>query len=146
MTTLKEKIVADMTTAMKEKNTIARDTLRVIKGEIERNEQTKDGKIELTDGDVIKLIKKSIEGIKETTNNAAEIAVLESYLPKQLNETEIETIVLDLLKAGTQPTIKDLMRDFNAKHNGQADGKILVDVIKRGISAMTGEPSYDVRK
>lgn len=130
MTTLKEKIVADMTTAMKEKNTIARDTLRVIKGEIERNEQTKDGKVSLSDGDVAKIIKKSIEGIRETTNNQAEIAVLEAYLPKQLSESEIVAVVDDLIASGTGKNMKDLMQAFNAKHMGQADGKVLAGVIK----------------
>ena len=130
MTTLKEKIVADMTTAMKEKNTIARDTLRVIKSEIERNEQTKDGKVSLSDGDVAKIIKKSIEGIRETTNNQAEIAVLEAYLPKQLSESEIVAIVDGLIASGTAKNMKDLMQAFNAKHMGQADGKVLAGVIK----------------
>lgn len=130
MTTLKEKIVADMTTAMKEKNTIARDTLRVIKGEIERSEQTKDGKVNLSDGDVAKIIKKSIEGIRETTNNQAEIAVLEAYLPKQLSESEIVAIVDGLIASGTGKNMKDLMQAFNAKHMGQADGKVLAGVIK----------------
>ena len=130
MTTLKEKIVADMTTAMKEKNTIARDTLRVIKSEIERNEQTKDGKVSLSDGDVAKIIKKSIEGIRETTNNQAEIAVLEAYLPKQLSESENVAIVDGLIASGTAKNMKDLMQAFNAKHMGQADGKVLAGVIK----------------
>ena len=58
--TLKDKIIADMTTAMKEKNAVARDILRVIKGEIERAEQDpKKGKIVLSDGDISKIIKKS---------------------------------------------------------------------------------------
>ena len=136
--TLKDKIIADMTTAMKEKNAVARDILRVIKGEIERAEQDpKKGKIILSDGDISKIIKKSIAGIKETTNDEAQINVLESYLPKQLLESEIKDIVNKILGDGTKPTIKDVMGVFNANYNGMADGKLLTDVIKQEISRVT---------
>lgn len=137
--TLKDKITTDMTTAMKEKNAVARDILRVIKGEIERAEQDpKKGKIILSDGDVAKIIKKSIAGIKETTNDEAQINVLESYLPKQLSTDEIKVIVNKILtEDGVNPTIKDVLAAFNANYMGRADGKILADTIKEEISRVT---------
>jgi len=131
---LKDQIVADITAAMKEKNNTKRDTLRVIKGEIERNEQTKDGKVDLADGDVVKIIKKSIEGIRETSNNQNEIAILESYLPKQLNETEMRSIVKDIIAGGVPANMRDVMGQFNSMYNGQADGKVLSGIIKEEIT------------
>lgn len=143
MTSLKDKIVADMTTAMKEKNTIARDILRVIKGEIERSEQGPKGKVDLNDGDITKIIKKSIEGIKETTKDEEQIRILEAYLPKQLTEQEIRTEVQKFLREansemgpdGPKPfTMKDVMGHFNSNFNGRVDGRILSAIAKEELS------------
>jgi uncharacterized protein YqeY len=101
-----------------------------VKGEIERNEQSASGKIELPDGDVIKLVKKLIDSIKETTNNQIEISTLENYLPKQLTEDEIRGI-LSLL------AVKDLgavMKSFKANYDGLYDGKLLSTIVKENLT------------
>ncbi len=123
---LKLRISDDLKSAMKEKNTVKLSILRVLKGEIERNEQSTSGKIELPEGDVIKLVKKLIDSIKETTNNQIEITTLENYLPKQLTEEEIRGI-LSLL------SVKDLgsvMKSFKANYDGLYDGKLLSSIVK----------------
>ena len=94
---LKDKIVADIKTAMKNKDTQRLGVLRVLKGEIERNEQTSKGKVELADVDIVALVKKSIQGIKETNNDEFEIEVLETYLPKQLSNFELTKLVKEFL-------------------------------------------------
>jgi len=53
---LKEKIIADIKSAMKNKETQKLGVLRVLKGEIERNEQTSKGKVELADVDIVALV------------------------------------------------------------------------------------------
>ena len=127
---LKLKISDDLKSAMKEKNAIKLSILRVLKGEIERNEQSASGKIELPDGDIIKLVKKLIDSIKETTNNQIEITTLENYLPKQLTEDEIRGI-LSLL------SVKDLgavMKSFKANYDGLYDGKLLSSIVKENLA------------
>jgi hypothetical protein len=52
--------------------------LRVLKGEIQRGEQSSSGKIELSDADIVKLVKKSIDGINDTGGDQSEVAVLEN--------------------------------------------------------------------
>lgn len=130
--TLKEKIVEDMKTAMKEKNAIARDTLRVIKGEIERAEQDKNGKIELSDSAILAIIKKSIEGVKSTTNNQEEIDVLSSYLPKAMTKDEIEAHVKEL--CSLNQNMGAVIKEFNSKFPGRADGKELAQIVKDVLS------------
>lgn len=135
---LQEKINQDMVKAMKEKNMVARDVLRVIKGEIERASQGPTGKIELNDADVVKIVKKSIEGIKETTNDAAEISVLEGYMPKQMSEEEIKSALAEEIKSLgiVSPTSKDfgtIMKSFTSKNSGAADGKMVSTVLKQII-------------
>lgn len=116
----------DLKTAMKEKNTVKLGILRVLKGEIQRSEQGTNGKVELSEGDVLKIIKKLVESIKETTKNQDELSVLEAYLPKQLSEVEMRQIISLL-------SVKDMgaiMKHFKTNFDGQYDGKILSTIAK----------------
>lgn len=123
---LKLKVSEDLKTAMKEKNAGKLSILRVLKGEIERNEQTANGKIDLADADVIKLAKKLVEGIKETTGNQEEISTLENYLPQQLTEEQIR----DILATLEVTDMGSIMKYFKANHDGTYDGKTLSTIIK----------------
>lgn len=123
-------ISEDLKTAMKEKNAVKLSVLRVLKAEVQRSEQSANGKIELTDGDVIKIVKKLAEGIKETTKNQDELSVLEAYLPKQLSEAEMREIVSLL-------SVKDMgsiMKHFKLNYDGQYDGKTLSTIAKEVLS------------
>lgn len=122
-------ISEDLKASMKEKNTVKLGILRVLKAEIQRSEQGTNGKIELTDADVVKIVKKLVEGIKETTKNQDELSILEAYLPKQLSETEMREI-MSLL------SVKDMgaiMKHFKANYDGQYDGKILSSIVKESL-------------
>jgi uncharacterized protein YqeY len=127
---LKLTISEDLKTAMKEKNTAKLSILRVLKSEIERNEQSASGRTDLSEGDIIKLVKKLIEGIKETTNNETEIIALEAYLPKQLLEDEIRALISLL-------SFKDLgqtMKYFKEHYDGRYDGKVLSLIVKENLA------------
>jgi len=129
---LNVKISEDLKTAMKEKNVVKLGILRVLKSELQRIEQSANGKIELTDADVIKIAKKLIDGIKETTNNQEELVVLDSYLPKQLTEETIRMIVSTVKQSGVSQ-MGDFMKYFKTNHEGQYDGKILSNIVKEHI-------------
>ncbi len=126
---LKERVSEDLKTAMKEKNAVKLSVLRVLKAEVQRNEQAASGKVELTDGDIIKLAKKLIEGIKETNNNQEEISVLESYMPKQLTEEYLRSTVKGLKETGLT-NMGDFMKYFKTNHDGLYDGKALSNIVK----------------
>ncbi len=123
------KISDDLKSAMKEKNTVKLGILRVLKAEIQRGEQSANGKVEVTDGDIVKLVKKLIEGIKETTQDATELAVLETYLPQQMTDDEMRGII-------TLLSVKNLgaiMQYFKANYDGQYNGKQLSIIAKELI-------------
>lgn len=128
--TLKTRVSDDLKTAMKEKNAGKLSILRVLKSEIERNEQTSNGRVELSDGDVIKLTKKLVEGIKETTGNQAEISALEIYLPSQLTEEQIKEIIT----ISSLTDMGSIMKYFKTNHDGTYDGKTLSGIVKTLIS------------
>lgn len=129
---LKTKVSEDLKTAMKEKNAIKLGILRVLKAEIERNEQSAAGKVEVADGDIIKLVKKLIEGIKETSKDQTEIDVLEVFLPKQMTEAEI-ILVIDVVKKSGIHAMGDIMKYFKSQHDGQYDGKLLSRLVKESV-------------
>lgn len=126
---LTEQINYDITSAMIAKDNVARDILKVLKGEIERNK----GKVELTDADIVKLVKKLMEGIVETTNNESEIKVLEKYVPKQMSENEIK-IAINLVKDtedwNSPKDMGKVMSYFKANFDGLYDGKLLSTIVK----------------
>lgn len=130
---LQAQISADLVAAMKAKDTLTLNVLRVLKGEIQRGEQSSNGKIELSDGDIIKLVKKSIDGINETGGDQAEVAVLEKYMPKQMTKFEIELAVTSLILGNKYNSPKDMgkiMGHFNQNYSGQYDGKLLSEIVK----------------
>lgn len=116
--------------AMKEREVVKLGILRVLKSEIQRNEQSPTGKIQLANGDIIKLIKKLIEGIKETTNNLEEISILEDYLPKQMTEHDIRAIISPM----SFKHIGDVMKHFKTNYDGLYDGKALSLIAKEYIA------------
>lgn len=126
---LKEKVSEELKIAMKEKNTVKLSILRVLKGEIERNGQGPNGKVDLTDGDIVKIVKKLVEGIKETTNNQDELDVLNSYLPKQMDEFEMRLIINTIKQSGAS-NVGDFMKYFKTHYDGHYDGKVLSNLVK----------------
>jgi uncharacterized protein YqeY len=130
---LQKQISADLVAAMKAKDTTTLNVLRVLKGEIQRAEQSSNGKIELSDADIVKLVKKSIDGINETGGDQTEVAVLEKYMPKQMTEIEINLVVIPLILNNNYNSPKDMgkiMGYFNQNYAGQYDGKLLSEVVK----------------
>jgi len=118
---------------MKAKDTTTLNVLRVLKGEIQRAEQSSNGKVELSDSDIIKLVKKSIDGINETDGDQTEVAVLEKYVPKQMTEFEINLSVTSLILGNGYNSPKDMgkiMTYFNQNYAGKYDGKLLSEVVK----------------
>lgn len=131
--TLKEQISTDLITEMKNKNSTALKVLRVLKAEIEREEQADSGKIELSDGQIIGMVKKFIDGVNQTTKDQSEIDVMIKYLPQQLLEAEIRTEVLKIKENNNLSGIKDMgkiMSHFKSNYEGRYDGKILSVIAK----------------
>jgi len=103
---LKDTIIADLTTAMKERDEVGKRTLRMLKAEIMKEEVAGKVAVELSDADVGKLAKRlikqrndAIAGFEQGGNTASadaereEIAVLEKYIPEQMSQEKIAEIV-----------------------------------------------------
>jgi uncharacterized protein YqeY len=134
---LQKQISADLVTAMKSKDTTTLNVLRVLKGEIQRAEQSSSGKIELSDADIVKLIKKSIDGINETGGDQSEVSVLEKYMPKQMSTNELDTqisIIMGLEGYNSPKDMGKIMAYFSQNFAGQYDGKLLSEMVKNQLT------------
>ena len=136
---MKTRIAGDIKSAMLAKDTVKRDVLRVVKGEIERKEQDpKKGKVDVSDKDIIKLIKKMYDNIQEIKGENFEYEgdVLNEYLPEMLTTDEVfEKIneIIDDLEATGLKDMGKVMGEFNAKYSGQADGKFVSQIASKQL-------------
>ncbi len=124
------------------------DTIRMVRAQI-KDAQIATGK-ELGDAETLAILnnaaKKRREAIEMyekssrvdlTEKERKELAIIEAYLPKQLSRTQIEDIVAGIIAEVGASSTKDLGRVMGvAMQNlrGQADGKLVQDVVKNKLS------------
>ncbi len=136
--TLKEKISKDYIEAFKAKNTVAKNLLSVIKGEIQTLEKNT-GVESLSDEDVTKILNKSVKSLKETISSLtdgeklsevqSELNIVEAYLPKQLSVEEIQSKI-DALVASGMKNMGMIMKEFNSL---PADKKLVSEMVKKSL-------------
>jgi uncharacterized protein YqeY len=143
---IKEQINKDYMTAFKAKNTVAKNLLSVVKGEIQTIEKNT-GVENMSDEDVLKILQKSAKSLRETISSLEktqtgmyfsndlvsareELTIIESYLPKQMSKEEVTTKVTELKDAGVT-NIGAIMKEFASL---PADKKMVSEVIKEVIN------------
>ena len=149
---IRERVLLELKTAMKSKNVNSINTLRLIlaslkdKDIIARGNGNLSGinEIEITSllqtmikqrYDSIELYKKGKrEDLVKKEEN--EISIILEFLPKQLNEKEVELAVLDSIKLTEANSIKDMGKVINLmkqKYNGKMDFRIVSKVVKERL-------------
>ena len=143
---LKDKIKNEVKEAMKAKDTLRRDALRLLTSAFKQVEV--DERIELDDAATLKIIQKqvkqrldSLSQYKEAGRDdladkeQAEITIYEAYLPQQLSHDELtERIQAIITKVGAE-SMKDIgkvMGMASKELNGIADGK-RINVCAKGL-------------
>lgn len=146
---LREKIMADIKSAMIAKDAVKLNTLRFLNSAI-KNKEIDSRPEPLTPEDIVGVIKKLVKQRKESIDQfttagrmdladqeSSELKVLEAYMPSQMTKEQIEAMVTDIIAATGAKTIKDMgtvMKEAMAKSAGNADGKILSEVIKSKLN------------
>mgnify|MGYP003296563908 FL=1 len=142
---LKEQLFADLKTAMKEKDTLKKDTVQLIRSGILQYE--KDNKVELDDEGVLDIISKQLKSRRDSLPDYVksgredlieklnkEIEILLGYLPEQLSEDEIKKIVEEAIAATGAASVKEMgkvMGIVNPKVKGRADMKVVGALVKK---------------
>jgi hypothetical protein len=142
---LKETLANDLKTAMKEKDTIRKNTVQMVRAAILQVE--KDQKIVLDDADVIDVVARELKRRKDSLpdfirsgrqdlvdNINREIEVLSQYMPEQMPDNELEELVRSTINEVGATTIRDIgkvMKVILPKVKGKADGSKVNSLIRR---------------
>jgi uncharacterized protein len=147
-----ERIQNDITAAMKARDEQRLSTLRMVKTalknrEIEKMSPLDDKESQSVLTTLIKQRKDSVEqftkgGRQEMADKeAAEIELIETYMPKAAGEAEVIAGVKAVIAEMGHPTMKDMgtvMKNVMARFSGagmRVDGKIVSDVVKQELAA-----------
>ena len=145
---LKERIVKDMTAAMKAKDAARTSTLRMVKAAIMNREIEKGG--ELSDDELTKtlqsLVKQRRDSVEQyekagreelAEKERAEIVVIEEYLPKAASREEIEQTVAAIIAELGATSMKEMgavMKAVQARLGGAADGRTVSEIVKAKLA------------
>ncbi len=132
---LKARITADMKSAMKAGEKDRLKTVRLILADIQRSEV--DSRQELDDIAVLAVIEKAVKQRRDSIEQflqggrkdlsaieEAELEIIQTYLPEQLSEDELATLVDDVIAATGAENIRDMgkvMGAIKSKAAGKAD-------------------------
>ena len=144
---LKEKLQEDLKSSMKNKDTVRKSVVTLIRASIKQYEV--DNRVELGGDEIIDIISKQLKQrndaleefakanredlVKETES---EIEVLKEYLPQQLSEEELNEIVKSTISEVGATSMKDMgkiMAAIKPKTKGRADGKLINKLVKANL-------------
>ena len=136
--------------AMREKNTVALESLRAIKSAILLLQTQSGAKENPDDTEITKLLQKLVKQRKESASifreqgridlaepEEAQIEVISQFLPEQLSAEEVEKVVDQTIQSVGATTMKDMgkvMGMANKQLAGKADGKLIAEIVKKRLS------------
>ena len=142
---LGEQIRKDITEAMKAKDSARLNALRMVQAAF-KNREIELRPAAMPEDEYLSVIKKLVKQRKESIeqfgqagrqdlvdNETAELKLLETYMPAQLSREQIEQIVADVIATLGATSVKQMgqvMKEAQAKAGGQADNKVMSDIIK----------------
>ncbi|MEG2788605.1 MAG: GatB/YqeY domain-containing protein [Romboutsia sp.] len=144
---LKEKLQEDLKSSMKNKDTVKKSVVTLIRASVKQYEI--DNRVELGDEEIIDIISKQLKQRKDAlteftkanredlvNETEAEIEVLKEYLPQQLSEKELNEIVKSTISEVGATSMKDMGKIMSAikpKTKGRADGKLINELVKANL-------------
>jgi Uncharacterized conserved protein len=144
---LSERLNDDMKQAMKDKDKFKLTTIRMIRASIKNAEI--DLKRSLEDSEVLDILSREIKQRKDSLQEfnkagrddlakdvAAEIDIIGVYLPEQLTEEEIKSIVLQTIQetgASSKAEMGKVMTALMPKVKGRADGKLVNTIVQQSL-------------
>jgi uncharacterized protein YqeY len=145
---LKERITEDMKAAMRAKDSERLGTIRMVTAAIKQREV--DERIQLDDTQVLAVLEKMIKQRKESVTQflagaredlAAkenkEIELLQTYLPAQLSEAELDALVADAVAKSGATSIKEMGKAM-ALLKQSAQGRADMGVVSAKLKAKLG--------
>jgi len=147
---LKDRIEKEFIEAMKAKEAQKLSTLRMLRAAIKNAEIDKMKKLE-TDPEVEAVIKTEVKKMREALDMATqagrpemaaqaeeELKILAAYLPEQMDETSIRSVVAEKVKSLGDVSAKDIGRvtgEVLKDLKGKADGSLVAKIVKETLTA-----------
>lgn len=141
---LKEKLMEDLKTSMRNKDTVRKNTITMVRAAIKQIEV--DERVEIDDERILEIISKqlkernnAIEDFKKGERQdlvditKKEIEILLDYLPEQFTEEELEKIVAETIDEVDAKSMKDIglvMKSVMPKVKGRADGNAVNKIVR----------------
>ena len=148
---LEQKLTEDMKDAMRSGDQARLSTIRMIRAELLKLKKDGSGRTDLGDDEVIKVLSSYSKKVKESLEQfekggrpdmaaqaSAELKVVESYMPQQLSDAELDSLVQESITAAGAAGPKDMgkvMKEAGAKAAGRVDGRRLSDAVKRALGS-----------
>ncbi len=146
-----ERIENEMKEALRARDTVKLNALRMLKSAVGYHLLEKGGKDKpATDGDVISVVQKQVKQRKDSIDSylqggrtdlaekeKIELAVLEAYLPNQMSEEELLTIVKATIAevgAVSKAQMGAVMKALMPKVAGRADGKLVSRLVQQNLA------------
>lgn len=146
---LRDQLKADVSAAMRSGETLRRDTLRMALSSLALVE--KELKRDATDDEVLGVIVKAVKTRKESVDaytaanrpdlaegEKAEIAILSTYMPEQLSDTDVDALVAEAISTTGAASAKEMgkvMGWLGPKTKGRVDGKVLSGKVTAALAA-----------
>jgi uncharacterized protein YqeY len=147
---LKATVQSDLTDAIRQRDQVRSGTLRLVLTSITNEEVSGTEARELSDDEVLKVLAKEAKKRKEAATayagagrpelaakEEAELAVLEAYLPAQLSDDELTTIVAAAIEqtgATGMPQLGQVMKVAQGVVAGRADGGRVAAAVKAALT------------
>lgn len=140
---MKQRINDDLKSAMKSKDALRLNIIRLVKKNIQELETSVGHNGEATDAEIMKIISKLSKQGKDSAEQykavgrtelyeeeMAQVAVLDGYLPKQMNDDEISSEIDKVMAETGSTNMGVLMKELNVRLAGRADGKTISRILK----------------
>tara|TARA_B100001769_G_C21800029_1_gene435626 strand:- start:54 stop:503 length:450 start_codon:yes stop_codon:yes gene_type:complete len=147
---LENKISHEIKEAMRAKDNLRLETLRSIKSGIILIKTKSSEKKDLTENDEINLLQKLVKQRRESANifksqkrndlansEEAQLKIIQEFLPKQIEDLELEKIINDIILKFNAKGMKDMgkvMGNVNKIVAGRADSKKIAEIVKKTLS------------
>lgn len=140
---LKEQLADDLKMAMKARDDQRVAAIRMLRDAIAKAELARSADKPMTETDLLSVVEKQVKQRRESIElfkqgnrldlvekEAAEIAVLEKYLPAQLSRDEVKREIVGIIAALGTKEFPKVMKEASAKLRGRADGKLVNEVVR----------------
>lgn len=150
MSALKETLRRDLTAAIRSRDAVVAATLRMALTAVTTEEVAGRAHRELSDEEVSRVLTKEAKKRREAATaytaagrpelaatEEAELAVLAGYLPQQLTEAEIATLVAEAVAstgASGMPQLGHVMKALQPRVAGRADGAAVAAAVRAALS------------